>query len=43
MAAVFEAMVVVAVAGVGVASSLAAYAQRNWRDRPQADSALVEA
>jgi hypothetical protein len=31
MAAVFVSMVVVAGAGVGVASSLAAYAQRNWK------------
>jgi hypothetical protein len=43
MAAVFVAMVVVAGAGVGVASSLAAYAQRNWRNRPEAESTLVEA
>jgi hypothetical protein len=31
MAAVFVSMVVVAGAGVGVASSLAAYAQRHWK------------
>ena len=43
MAAVFVAMVVVAGAGFGVASSLAAYAQRNWRHRPEAESTLVEA
>ena len=30
MTAVFVAMIVCAGAGVGVASSLAAYAQRNW-------------
>jgi hypothetical protein len=44
MAAVFEAMVVVAGAGFGVAFSLAAYAQRHWRSsRPQGESTLVEA
>ena len=44
MAAVFVAMVVVAGAGFGVASSLAAYAQRNWKSgRPQAEAGLVEA
>ncbi|HEY2223632.1 hypothetical protein [Actinomycetospora sp.] len=44
MAAVFVAMVVVAGAGVGVASSLAAYAQRNWKDaRPQAEAGLAQA
>ena len=43
MAVVFVAMVVVAGAGFGAASSLAAYAQRNWRNRPQVDAALVEA
>ena len=43
MAAVFVAMVVVAGAGFGAASSLAAYAQRNWRNRPQADSVQIEA
>jgi hypothetical protein len=44
MAAVFEAMVVVAVAGVGVASSLAAYAQRNWKgSRSESGSTLVDA
>jgi hypothetical protein len=43
MAAVFVAMVVVAGAGVGVASSLAAYAQRNWKGGRQAEAGLVEA
>jgi hypothetical protein len=44
MAAVFVAMVVVAGAGVGVASSLASYAQRNWKGgRPEAAAGLVEA
>lgn len=43
MATVFVAMVVVAGAGFGAASSLAAYAQRNWRNRPQGESTLVEA
>lgn len=44
MAAVFVSMVVVAGAGVGVASTLAAYAQRNWKGaRPQVQPALVEA
>jgi hypothetical protein len=43
MAAVFVAMVVVAGAGFGVASSLAAYAQRNWRIRPETETTLVEA
>ncbi|WP_282439589.1 hypothetical protein [Actinomycetospora sp. TBRC 11914] len=44
MAAVFVAMVVVAGAGFGVASSLAAYAQRNWRNRAEGgETVLVEA
>lgn len=44
MAAVFVAMVVVAGAGVGVASSLAAYAQRNWKgSQSQTVAGLVEA
>jgi hypothetical protein len=43
MATVFEAMVVVAGAGFGVASSLAAYAQRNWRTSRSAGSTLAEA
>jgi hypothetical protein len=44
MAAVFVAMVVVAGAGFGVASSLAAYAQRNWKgERPEGEKVLVEA
>ena len=43
MAAVFEAMVVVAGAGFGVAGSLAAYAQRNWRtSRSEGETAFVE-
>jgi hypothetical protein len=43
MATVFEAMVVVAGAGFGVASSLAAYAQRNWRTSRSAGSTLADA
>ncbi len=44
MAAVFVAMVVVAGAGVAVASSLAAYAQRHWKGaRPEGEQTLVEA
>lgn len=44
MAAVFVAMVVVAGAGVAVASSLAAYAQRHWTGaRPEGDPTLIEA
>ncbi len=38
MTAVFVAMVVCAGAGIGVASSLAAYAQRNWAGRPAAQA-----
>ncbi|MFC5062235.1 hypothetical protein [Actinomycetospora atypica] len=39
MAAVFVSMVVVAGAGVGVASSLAAYAQRHWKGQARSASA----
>jgi len=35
MTAVFVAMIACAGAGVGVASSLAAYAQRNWTRRDE--------
>jgi hypothetical protein len=41
VAAVFVSMVVVAGAGFGVASSLAAYAHRNWRRTSTTE--LVEA
>ncbi|MEJ2871766.1 hypothetical protein WCD74_28680 [Actinomycetospora sp. OC33-EN08] len=43
MAAVFVAMVVVAGAGFGVASSLAAYAHRNWREVRPAPAVVAEA
>lgn len=38
MTAVFVAMVLCAGAGVGVASGLAAYAQRNWTKQPAAQA-----
>jgi hypothetical protein len=41
MAAVLVSMVVVAGAGFGVASSLAAYAHRNWRRTPATELAEV--
>ena len=39
MAAVFFGMIVSAGAGVGVASALARYAQRNWVRRPATGAA----
>ncbi len=43
MTAVFVAMIVGAGASVGVASSLAVYAQRNWSTRGRSAAATTQA